>query len=46
MGGLSRREALGYLGARLTDHPDQRIEALDLGVDLDGLPSGWPRPPR
>jgi len=36
--GLSRREALSYLSARLTDHPDQRIEALDLGEDLDGLP--------
>jgi tetratricopeptide (TPR) repeat protein len=38
--GLSRREALGYVGARLTDHPDQRLEALDLGQDLDGLPLG------
>jgi tetratricopeptide (TPR) repeat protein len=38
--GLSRREALSYLTARLTDHPDQRIEALDLGQDLDGLPLG------
>jgi len=36
--GLSRREALSYLSGRLTDHPDQRIEALDLGEDLDGLP--------
>ncbi len=36
--GLSRREALSYLSARLTDHPDQRIEALDLAEDLDGLP--------
>ena len=36
--GLNRREALSYLGSRLTDHPDQRIEALDLGEDLDGLP--------
>jgi tetratricopeptide (TPR) repeat protein len=36
--GLSRREALSFLSARLTDHPDQRIEALDLGEDLDGLP--------
>ncbi len=36
--GLSRREALSYLGSRLTDYPDQRIEALDLGEDLDGLP--------
>ena len=38
MPGLSRREALSYLSSRLTDHPDQRIEALDLGEDLDGLP--------
>jgi tetratricopeptide (TPR) repeat protein len=38
--GLSRREALSYLSSRLTDHPDQRIEALDLGEDLDGLPLG------
>jgi tetratricopeptide (TPR) repeat protein len=36
--GLSRREALSFLSARLTDHPDQRIEALDLGEDLNGLP--------
>jgi tetratricopeptide (TPR) repeat protein len=36
--GLSRRESLSYLSSRLTDHPDQRIEALDLGEDLDGLP--------
>jgi tetratricopeptide (TPR) repeat protein len=35
--GLNRREALDYLTSRLTDHPDQRIEALDLGEDLDGL---------
>jgi tetratricopeptide (TPR) repeat protein len=40
VGGLNRREALDYVGARLTDHPDQRIEALDLGEDLDGLPLG------
>ena len=38
--GLSRREALDYITSRLTDHPDQRIEALDLGDDLDGLPLG------
>ncbi len=38
VGGLSRREAVSFLGARLNDHPDQRIEALDLGVDLAGLP--------
>jgi tetratricopeptide (TPR) repeat protein len=36
--GLNRREALSYLSSRLTGHPDQRIEALDLGGDLDGLP--------
>jgi tetratricopeptide (TPR) repeat protein len=36
--GLNRREALSYLSSRLTDHPDQRIEALDLGEDLNGLP--------
>ncbi len=34
------RESLSYLSSRLTDHPDQRIEALDLGEDLDGLPLG------
>jgi len=38
VGGFSRREALSYLTARLTEHTDQRIEALDLGEDLDGLP--------
>ena len=38
VGGFTRREALSYLSARLTDHPDQRIEALDLAEDLDGLP--------
>jgi tetratricopeptide (TPR) repeat protein len=37
---FSRREALGYLTTRLTDYPDQRIEALDLGEDLAGLPLG------
>src|SRR6266699_2811033 len=36
--GLNRREALDYVASRLTDHPDQRIEALDLGEDLNGLP--------
>src|SRR5947207_11849751 len=36
--GLNRREALDYVTSRLTDYPDQRIEALDLGEDLDGLP--------
>ncbi len=38
VGGFSRREALSYLTKRLTEHTDQRIEALDLGDDLDGLP--------
>src|SRR5690348_10527348 len=36
--GLNRREALDYVTSRLSDYPDQRIEALDLGEDLDGLP--------
>jgi tetratricopeptide (TPR) repeat protein len=40
LSGFSRREALSYLNSRLTDYPDQRIEALDLGEDLDGLPLG------
>ena len=35
---FSRREALGYLNARLTGYPDQRIESLDLAEDLAGLP--------
>ncbi len=38
--GLSRREALDYVASRLTENPDQRIEALDLAEDLDGLPLG------
>jgi tetratricopeptide (TPR) repeat protein len=38
VGGFSRREVLAYLGARLTDFPDQRAEALELGAELDGLP--------
>jgi len=38
VGGFSRREAVSYLSSRLTDYPDQRIEALDLAEDLDGLP--------
>jgi tetratricopeptide (TPR) repeat protein len=38
VGGFSRREALAYLNSRLTEFPDQRSEALDLGEDLDGLP--------
>ena len=41
--GFSRREALGYLNARLTGYPDQRIEALDLAEDLGGLPIMLPR---
>jgi tetratricopeptide (TPR) repeat protein len=40
VGGFSRREALSYLGSRLADYADQRIEALDLAEDLDGLPLG------
>src|SRR5256885_12410978 len=36
--GLNRREALDYVTSRLTEYPDQRIEALDLGEDLAGLP--------
>jgi tetratricopeptide (TPR) repeat protein len=40
VGRFSRREALSYLGSKLTDYPDQRVEALDLGEDLDGLPLG------
>jgi tetratricopeptide (TPR) repeat protein len=40
VGGFSRREALAYLGSRLADYADQRIEALDLAEDLDGLPLG------
>ncbi len=38
VGGFSRREAMSYLTGRLVDHPDQRIEALDLGEDLGALP--------
>ncbi len=38
VGGFSRREAMSYLTGRLIDHPDQRIEALDLGEDLGALP--------
>jgi tetratricopeptide (TPR) repeat protein len=36
--GFSRREAVGYLNARLVSFPDQRIEALDLAEDIEGLP--------
>ncbi len=35
---FSRREALGFLNARLSGYPDQRIESLDLAEDLGGLP--------
>jgi tetratricopeptide (TPR) repeat protein len=35
---FSSREALGYLNARLTGYPDQRIESLDLAEDVDGFP--------
>ena len=38
VGPLSRREALGYLTAKLYNDPDQRIEALDLVEDLACLP--------
>jgi len=40
LGGFSRREGLSYLSSRLTDYSEQRIEALDLAEDLDGLPLG------
>jgi tetratricopeptide (TPR) repeat protein len=36
--GFSKREGLGYLNSRLTDFPDQRIEALDLAEDTGALP--------
>ncbi len=36
--GFSRRESLEYLNASLNAYPDQRIEALDLAEDLNGLP--------
>jgi tetratricopeptide (TPR) repeat protein len=36
--GFSRRESLEYLNGRLNAYPDQRIEALDLAEDLNGLP--------
>jgi len=38
VGAFSRREALGYLTAKLYDDPDQRIEALDLAEDVGCLP--------
>jgi tetratricopeptide (TPR) repeat protein len=38
VGAFSRREALEYLNTRLNAYPDQRIEALDLAEDLNGLP--------
>jgi tetratricopeptide (TPR) repeat protein len=40
VGGFSRREALSYLSTRLTEYADQRVEALDLAADLEGLPIG------
>jgi tetratricopeptide (TPR) repeat protein len=40
VGPFSRREALSYLGSRLADDPDHRIEALDLAEDLECLPLG------
>ena len=40
MGRFSRREALSYLSSRLTEYSDQRVEALDLAEDLEGLPIG------
>jgi tetratricopeptide (TPR) repeat protein len=36
--GFSRREAVGYLNTRLVSFPDQRIEALDLAEDIQGMP--------
>jgi len=38
IGAFSRREALGYLTARLYDDPDLRIQALDLAEDLGCMP--------
>jgi tetratricopeptide (TPR) repeat protein len=38
IGPFSRREALGYLTARLYDDPDLRIQALDLAEDLGCMP--------
>jgi tetratricopeptide (TPR) repeat protein len=38
IGAFSRREALGYLTARMYDDPDLRIQALDLAEDLGCLP--------
>ncbi len=40
VGRFSRREALSYLSSRLTEYSDQRVEALDLAEDLEGLPIG------
>ena len=40
VGRFSRREALSYLSTRLTEYADQRVEALDLAEDLEGLPIG------
>ena len=36
--GFSRREAVAYLNTRLVSFPDQRIEALDLAEDIEGMP--------
>jgi tetratricopeptide (TPR) repeat protein len=38
IGAFSRREALGYLTARLYDDPDLRVQALDLAEDLGCMP--------
>jgi tetratricopeptide (TPR) repeat protein len=40
IGAFSLREALGYLTARLTGYPDQRIEAFELAEELGRLPLG------
>nr|MDQ2816346.1 hypothetical protein [Actinomycetota bacterium] len=38
VGGFTQRETLAYLSSRLSDNPGQRLEAAELGEDLDGLP--------
>jgi tetratricopeptide (TPR) repeat protein len=38
VGEFSRREALGYLTARLYDDTDQRVQALDLAADMGCMP--------
>ena len=38
VGAFTRREALNYLTARLSEDPDQRIGALDVAEDLGYLP--------